>query len=337
MCIFAIRMITIKSNIGKPKYRQIVNSIEDAIADGRLKKGDQIPSINNIKDEHALSRDTVLMAFNELKNRGIIQSVVGKGYFISSEDIQVEQKIFLLFDELNAFKEDLYNSLLDHLGDTIHVDIFFHHFNMDIFSKLIHDNIGAYNYYVIMPANLSGTNAVIKNLPSDRVYILDQIHDDLSEYAAIYQNFEDAIFDNLTKVKHLIDKYEKLVLIFPEDKQPTGMLNGFQRYCNTHQLPHDVLNTAKSIAPQEGEVYIVPDDKNLLYVIKSLNSKKLSLGKDVGVISYNDSLLKEIVQGGITTISTDFNFMGKRLAQMILEKEHVRIENPNKIMVRNSL
>ena len=42
-------MITIKKKIGVPKYKQIINSIEDAIVSGTLKKGDQIPSINTVK------------------------------------------------------------------------------------------------------------------------------------------------------------------------------------------------------------------------------------------------------------------------------------------------
>ena len=118
-------MITVKSKIGVPKYKQIVNSIENAINEGFIQKGDQLPSINEIKNAHALSRDTVLTAFNELKNRGIIQSVVGKGYYVSSENINIKQKIFLLFDELNSFKEDLYYSFLESLGENVQVDIFF--------------------------------------------------------------------------------------------------------------------------------------------------------------------------------------------------------------------
>ena len=70
-------MIRVKKQIGTPKYKQIIASIEDAIVSGTLKKGDQLPSLNSIRDTHKLSRDTVLMAFNELKTRGIIQSVVG--------------------------------------------------------------------------------------------------------------------------------------------------------------------------------------------------------------------------------------------------------------------
>jgi DNA-binding GntR family transcriptional regulator len=130
-------MIEIKKKIGIPKYKQIINAIENAIENGLLKKGDQLPSINTIKNNNKLSRDTVLMAFNELKNRGIIESIVGKGYYVLSEDINVHQKIFLLFDELNSFKEDLYNSFLENLEDTIQVDILFHDLKQTIFQKRI--------------------------------------------------------------------------------------------------------------------------------------------------------------------------------------------------------
>ena len=330
-------MIEVKNNIGIPKYKQIINSIEEAITSGVLKKGSKIPSINTIKDDHHLSRDTVLMAFNELKNRGIIQSIVGKGYYVSSENIDVEQKIFLLFDELNSFKEDLYNSFLEHLGNNIQVDIYFHHFNQKNFSKLIHENSGDYNYYVIMPANLANTSVVINALPKDKVYILDQVHDDLMDYPAIYQNFEKTIFNNLTKALHLIKKYNKLVLVFSEDKQPLTMRKGFIAFCKKHKLPFDVINSLKDTPLKVGELYIIPDDKSLLQLIKRIKTQKLVLAKDIGVISYNDTLLKEIVEGGITTISTDFNKMGQRLAEMIINKEQLKIENPNNLIIRNSI
>ncbi|ARV06562.1 transcriptional regulator [Polaribacter sp. SA4-10] len=330
-------MIKLEKKIGIPKYKQIINSIEEAILSGVLKKGDQLPSINFIKNKHTLSRDTVLSAFNELKNRGIIQSVVGKGYYVSSEDINVKQKIFLLFDELNSFKEDLYNSFSENLASNIQVDIFFHHFNENSFNKLIHDNSGDYNYYVIMPANLKNTNKIIQNLPKDKVYILDQIHEDLLTYPAIYQDFEKAIFNNLTKAFHLIENYKKLVLVFSEEKQPKGMKDGFILFSKEKNIPFEVINSLENKNLEKGELYVIPEDKNLLQVIKKMKSKGLSLKKDIGIISYNETLLKEIVEGGITTISTDFKMMGKRLAEMILNKEQLKIENPNNIIIRNSL
>ncbi len=330
-------MIDIKKKIGTPKYKQIITSIEVAIESGDLIKGDRLPSINTIKNNNNLSRDTVLMAFNELKNRGIIQSIVGKGYYVANENINVQQKIFLLFDELNSFKEDLYNSFLKNLNPNIEVDIFFHHFNKDIFHKLIKDNSGKYSSYIVMPANLKNTNNTIKLLPKDKVYILDQIHEDLNDYPSIYQNFEKAIYSNLNSALNLIEKYQKIILIFSEKKQPKGLLRGFIKFCKEKSILFDVVNKITNKPLKKEELYIVLDDKNLLKIIKKMKNQDFTLAKDIGVISYNDTLLKEIVEGGITTISTDFNEMGKKLAEMILNKEQIKVENPNKLIIRNSI
>jgi len=330
-------LITISKKSGKPKYKQIVSSIEKAIESGLLKKGDQIPSINNLRDNFKLSRDTVINAFNELKNRGIIHSIVGKGYYVSTENIIFAQKFFLLFDELNSFKEDLYNSFVNSLDDTIQVDIFFHHFNRQTFQNHILNNFGNYSKYIIMPANLKDTNEIIAHLPADKVYILDQTHKELEKYAAIYQNFEKDIFNSLTKAKSELLKYTKAILVFSSKIQPQGMKDGFLKFCDKNAMKNEIIETVENRKLEKSEVYIIPDDRNLIRIIKKIEDEKLILKKDIGIISYNDSLLKEVVKGGITTISTDFNFMGKNLAKIINTKKVQKIENPTKLILRNSL
>jgi len=47
----------------------------------------------------------------------------------------------------------------------------------------------------------------------------------------------------------------------------------------------------------------------------------LVVGRDVGVISYNETPMKKIILDGITTISTDFEMMGRRVAEVILGKK----------------
>ncbi|WP_405562404.1 GntR family transcriptional regulator [Polaribacter sp. Asnod6-C07] len=332
-----MKIVSLKKNIGIPKYKQIVASIEEAISNGLLKKGDQLPSLNAIRDKHKLSRDTVLTAFNELKNRGIIHSIVGKGYYVTSEDILVQQKIFVLFDELNSFKEDLYNSFLENLGDSIQVDIFFHHFNHDVFKKLINDSVGNYSYYVIMPANINNTKAIINSLPDDKVYILDQVPEGLENYPAIYQDFENDIQKGLFTGLHAIRKYEKLVLVFSDYKQPNQLLKGFKSFCNDYKINFEVTESIYKRVPQNGELYLVFEDKDLIKIIKKIKEQKLELTKDIGIISYNDTLLKEVVADGITTISTDFNLMGKTLADMITNNSQTSVANPSKLIFRKSI
>ncbi|MFA8435231.1 MAG: GntR family transcriptional regulator [Marinifilaceae bacterium] len=334
-----LKYIQVSEDSGVPKYKQIINSLNLAIEEGSLKKGDKIPSINAICKEFSLSRDTVLVAFNELKARGIINSVPGKGYYIESTHTQFTQKIFLLFDELNAFKEILYNSFLEHLNGKAVVDIFFHHFNRQVFKNLIEDSAGNYTSYVVMPAKFKDAYSVLKQLPQDKVFILDQTSNELQKhFPAVYQNFEKDVYDALSQGTDLLAKYRKLILVFPGGKEPLGQLKGFQNFCKDNkQWESETIASLSERKISKGEVYIVPSDKDLVTLVKTAKQEKLKLGTDLGIISYNDAPLKEVVADGITTISTDFARMGEQLAEMVLNKIDRQVENPSYMVRRKSL
>lgn len=332
-----MKNIQIDDSLGVPKYRQIINSIYTAISIGELKLGDKIPSLNQICAEFELSRDTVMVAFNELKAKGIINSIPGKGYYINSIEINLDQKIFVLFDELNAFKEDLYTSVLNSFDGKATVDIYFHHFNYQVFKNLISESAGKYTSYVIMPATFDYTADVIGKLPKDKVYILDRKKDDLLDYPVVYQDFENDVYDALFDGFDLIRKYSKLIMIFPGGKEPEGRVVGFQRFCSEKGFKSEIIRNVVNKEIQSGEVYFVPSDRNLVRLVKMASEKNLQLGKDVGIVSFNDTVLKEVVAGGITTISTDFQLMGQTLAHMIQERSTEKIRNKSALIRRNSL
>ncbi len=325
---------------GIPKYKQLINSLLEAIETGRIQKADRLPSINVICKEYSLSRDTVLTAFNELKARGIISSVPGKGYYVETTVIQFKHKIFLLFDELNAFKEVLYNSFIENLRGRAVVDIYFHHFNRQVFKDLIETNNGVYTSYVIMPAKFNDAYSILKQLPKDKVYLLDQTNVTLMKhYPSVHQNFEKDMILALKSGFEALKKYQKLFLVFPGGKEPIGQMKGFQKFCDEYkeEWESDVITSLKDHPINKREVYIVPSDKDLVSLVKTTKREGFELGTDVGVISYNDTPLKEVVADGITTISTDFVDMGKLLANMILSKQKVQIENSSSLIRRNSL
>ena len=84
-------------------------------------------------------------------------------------------------------------------------------------------------------------------------------------------------------------------------------------------------------------MYIVPNDIDLVTLVKDAKKQNLSIGKNLGIISYNDTPLKEIVVDGITTISTDFKEMGRILADMVLNSKKELIENQSCLIRRSSL
>lgn len=330
-------MISIKTSIGIPKYKQIIFSIEKAIEDKIVCKDEKLPSINKVCITHSISRDTVLQAYDELKKRGVIYATLGKGYFIKSTEIKPKQRIFLLFDELNIFKEDLYNSFLQSVGSEAEIDIYFHHFNSHLFRKLIQESKGNFTQYVIMPTNLAEAADIIKTLPVETVTILDQTNSDLSNYPAVYQNFVKDMYEGLQKGKAQLEQYAKLILIFPGFREPIGMKIGFEKFCQEHHFNYEVHTEFTNEKVVSGTVYIIPNDRDLVRVIEQAKTQHLQLGKDYGIISYNETPLKKFVENGITTISTNFEFMGKTLAEMILKNNKTKIENPSQLILRNSL
>ena len=325
------------SKKGALKYQKIVEWIEASVVSKEFRIGDRLPSINDICTAQRLSRDTVLLAFRMLKERGIVQSVPGKGYFIKSENIAVQQKVFLLFDELNSFKEDLYNSFIQHMGKEVQVDLFFHHFNASVMRSLIRDHLGLYSHYVIMPAHVKGVQQMIEILPKNQVYLLDQTSEALKKYPAVYQNFENGIYNCLHRIAAFFSKYNRFVLLFDSQRQPLGILKGFEKFTEVSQMEQRVISSLENRIPKKGEVYFVLDDTNLIVLIKKIRKEQLVLGKDIGIISYNDTLLKEVFEGGITTISTDFKKMGAQLSDMIQKNEKSQVENEIYYVIRKSL
>ncbi|WP_075590655.1 GntR family transcriptional regulator [Labilibacter marinus] len=331
------KIIKITTEHAQAKYRQIIQSVINSIADGIIKKGDKVPSINEIANEYNLSRDTVMLAFNELKARGILGAVPGKGYFVESDNIGIEKRVLLLFDELNTFKEELYNAFIENLSDDTQVDIYFHHFDLNVFSTLIKERVGKYSSYVIMPANLSGLSSLIQLLPQDKVYILDRKLDELKDYPVIYQSFDEDMYNGLSEGYELLSKYEKVILAHPGGKEPEGFMTGFERFCKDKKLNYEVYDQIKNRPIKKGEVYILPTDRMLINLVKRSWEKGWKLGEDVGVISINESALKEVVANGITTISTDFKLMGKTLADFVENKKVGEVKNTSRFTKRNSL
>jgi len=76
---------------GVPYYKQIIHQIEMAIADGRLKTGDQLPTVRGLAVELSLNPNTVARAYSELEIRGIVTTQQGSGTFISDKRIELTE------------------------------------------------------------------------------------------------------------------------------------------------------------------------------------------------------------------------------------------------------
>ncbi len=330
-----------------PKYLQVVNLIMEEIEKGELKIGDRIPSINETSFDFLLSRDTVEKAYNELRDRGIITSVRGKGFYISSTDLKNKIKILLLFNKLSSYKKIIYYSILETLGSNASVDLHIHHYNRNLLESLLEQNLGHYHYYVLAPHFFNSNGHpesaydLVKKIPKEKLIILDRaVKDHENEFPGVYQDFAKDIFEALELGISHLRKYERLILVFPKGElYPIEIMDGFKRFCFFHDFKNLIVDGVDDNEPlDEGDCHIVLAESDLVNIVKKSREQLLRLGKDIGLISYNDTPLKEILANGITTISTDFQNMGKVIAEQILGKEdRIPIKNPFRMTLRKSL
>lgn len=71
-------------NDREPIYRQIRDQVVAMILDGVLKEGDPLPSVRTVATEYRINPITVLKAYQELSNEGLVEARRGLGMFINA-------------------------------------------------------------------------------------------------------------------------------------------------------------------------------------------------------------------------------------------------------------
>ena len=325
-----------------PKYLQLANSIIKAIGEGKIQKDDLLPSINELSFEFEISRDTAEKGYKHLKNIGVLGSVPGKGYFVKNTEVGQQLKIFLLFNKLSPHKKIIYDSFVASLGETASIDFYIYNNDFAFFKRLIYNNKNDYSHYVIIPHFLDGgenAHEIINTLPKDRLILLDKLIPGVDgQYGAVYENFENNIYDALEQSLEHLSKYHTIKIIFPEyTYHPLEILKGFYRFCQQYAFNYKVVHNIANEPIKEGEVFINLMENDLVILIEKILATKLKVGKHVGVISYNETPVKKIILNGITTISTDFQMMGEKAAQLILKSSTEQFEIPFYLTLRASL
>jgi DNA-binding transcriptional regulator YhcF (GntR family) len=331
-------MASLKLNIdesaGQTKLQQLVYSITEAISNGKLKVGEALPSVNQLSSESGFSRDTVFKAYKILKSRNLIESAPQKGYYVASESFRV----FMLLDDFSAFKEQLYNSFRQNLPESYSVDLWFHHYNTEVFHQLIQNSLGRYSLYVVMNIDNKSIDPILNKIDANKLLILDMGNPE-NNLNYLLQDFNEAVINCLTRGLQAIQKYNEFILIYSEKKtpHPIEMVDAFRRFCKSNKIKHRVSEKFDEKQLKSGQLYMVIKDIELVEIIKAGLKKGYQLGKDFGVISYNDTPMKEIVEGGVTVISTDFNKMGELAAKFVINKQKLQEILPTSLILRRSL
>lgn len=98
--------IIISSNTSKPIYEQITSQMKAMIMSGELKTGDPLPSMRSLAKSLHISVITVQKSYEDLQRDGFIETVVGRGTFVSAKN-------------KDFFQEEQQRKMEKHLQDAI--------------------------------------------------------------------------------------------------------------------------------------------------------------------------------------------------------------------------
>ena len=191
-----------------------MENIEKSIKSGKSAAGDMLPSMNELAAELEVSKETVKKAYFLLRDKGIISSTQGKGYYIAEQSKSRKLRILMLFDKLSNTKQVLFNSFASTINGKADITIYLHNQQISLLEYYIDENLGDFDYYVITPHFPLDTQTqkrvmkVLRRIPNRKLILLDHNIDTLAgNFGAVYQDFEN---DATVGLSMGMDKFSKI-------------------------------------------------------------------------------------------------------------------------------
>ena len=318
-----------------PLYKQLLTQFEDAIHGGVLAAGEQLSSMNDLSARTGISKETVKKVYGILCEKGLIVPKQGKGFYVADENSDAHLSVLVLFDKISVYKQTLFNSLAETLGDKAELTILTHNQSLELLEYYLDNYLDRYDYYVVTPhfpldeASQARARRLMARIPNRKLVMLDRLLPGYAgNYGAVYQDFENDIYYGLTQGLDRFRPSSRLkVITMPTSLYGACIRKGIDRFCAEHGIPVEYLtDTPPHIS--KGDTFLILNsqlDSGLAGLARQIKAQNLAIGKDVRIISYNEFELYEVVLGGLTTVSSDFRQMGRLAGEMILDKKPAKI------------
>ena len=325
---------------GHPIYKQLAEHIITLIRNKQIAVGYKMPTVNRAYDMAHVSRDTIINTYKYLQEEGWVNSVPGKGFFVVRNTPKSGKSLFMLFDAMNPYKETLYRSLTETLGGAFRCYTSFHYYDKNLFEKLIEEAVGKHDYYVIIPHFNTDVTEVLRKIPTRQLLLLDGFPRKFDQpCSAVYQDFQNDLYEELKAMETKLKGYEGLHVVFDDCFQfiPSDIVAGIHLFAGETGYPVRIQRGFDAEDIRRGYCYMAISERDLACILKVINDRGWKLKEDIGLMSFDDTPLKEVLEGGITTISTDFEGMGRTAGQLILSEEVRKIANPWVLKDRGSM
>lgn len=322
--------------VKKPLYQQISERLESQIMSGELPVGAQLPTEFALSEAYKTSRITSKRAVSELENKGLVERIRGKGTFVTARKAtkntsSIKQVLFILpfpgQNDLGNFAAGLLPFLAEK-GYHVHIqDESF--LTQTHFFQLIEQYAGMIYYPETGNSNLDILYQLqFQNFP---VVLLDKKMEGFNFPYVTADNFSGGLLATRllltkghTKIAFLNSRTISITSTVRE--RYMGYLRAlFEAGISFHSLEttaHEEEAYASVVKKCVGEgvtAVVAENDLMAIQFMKQAKNSGIRIPEDLAVIGFDNIQAAEFVEPSLTTISQDFEAMG-RAAAISLQK-----------------
>ena len=333
-----------------PKYIRVKRFIEKSIKEDNIKPGDKIPAEKELTDRYSVSRHTVRKALDLLEREGVLEKRQGIGTFYKGINnsrqsknigfISISLHDYIFADILSGidsvFHQNGYQIILGNSLDNLDRE-------KAILRQFLEKNIDG---LIIEPAksalsqsNLSLLQEIIKqNIP---VVTLDSEYNDSRVNSVVV----DDLYGGFLAVSHLLEMgHQEVAIIYKSIHNPAlARLEGYKKglsqaglilrdelikgyHFSEIESPQNFKEEIRSITNELLVLSNPPtaifcfNDQIAVLVKEILNEEGIAVPEDISLVGFDDSLMVNLNNISITSVSHPKKAAGKKAAEIILKQ-----------------
>ncbi len=208
--------------------------------------------MNELAAELDISRETVKKAYGILVEKGLIIPKHGKGFYAADLQAAGHPQVLVIIDKFSVYKQILFNSFAQAVGDKAEVTIVNHNQSLDLLEYYLNNYLDHFDYYVVTPhfplddASQARARKQLSRIPNRKLIMLDRLLPNYpGNFGAVYQDFENDIYSGLLQgLESLRLKNRLRVITLPSSLYGQKIHKGIQRFVSEHQVPVEFLTSA---------------------------------------------------------------------------------------------
>ena len=319
-----------------PLHKQFTNYVKRLVRSGEFSREKPLPSIQAMVIRTGISRETVVKGYAELCREGVLVSRKGKGYFVKDSYLTGVQSVIAFMDKMSTHQQEIMDGFMATVNPKAEITIRMHYQNVEWFEQALEAALDRYDWYLLF-AHFSldddtqqMVEKLIAKIPARKLIIIDHLPSFAPpEAGAVFQSFETDVPAALKSAISDLRKYRRLCNIpLSSSLYRAQVARSIELFGESEGLEVRILDEIPDEI-QKGDLFFVSGsrlDKKLSHLLKAISSSKLIIGKEVGLICYNDFPLNEYIFGGLTTLSIDFEQMGRIAGKMVLDGRPAKVQ-----------